>query len=52
MRFHCSSVSSCRCTVSVDHTLRHLANPIRNSTVQPRFRDLPETLDLAIRDTP
>jgi hypothetical protein len=52
MRFHCSSVSSCLCTVSVDHTQRHLANPIRNSTVQPRFRDLPRTLDLAIRDTP
>ena len=52
MRFHSASVSSCRCTVSVDHTRRHLANPIRNSTGQPRFRDLPRTPDLAIRDTP
>jgi hypothetical protein len=52
MRFHSASLSSCRCTVSVDHTRRHLANPIRNPTGQAGFRDLPRTLDLAIRDTP
>jgi hypothetical protein len=52
MRFHSASLSSCRCTVSVDHTRRHLANPIRNSTVQPRFRTFPGNLDLTIRDTP
>ena len=52
MRFHSASVSSCRCTESVDHTRRHLANPIRNSTVQPRFRTFPGNLDLTIRDTP
>jgi hypothetical protein len=52
MRFHSASLSSCRRTVSVDHTQSRLANPIRNSKVQPRSRPLPDVADLVIRDTP
>ena len=52
MRFHSASVSSCRCTVSVDHIRQHRANPIRISELQPRFRRPARTPDLAIGDTP
>jgi hypothetical protein len=52
MRFHSASLSSCRRTVTVDHTQRRLANPIRNSVVPPRSRSLPNVADLEIRDTP
>jgi hypothetical protein len=52
MRFHSASLSSCRCTPGVDHTQRHLANPIRIHPLRPRFRNFPGFPDLAIRDTP
>lgn len=52
MRFQSASLSSCRCTGSVDHNEHLAANSIWNPRLQPRFRQPVQESDLAFEDTP
>jgi hypothetical protein len=52
MRFQSPSLSSCRCTGSVDHNEHLFANRIRKQELPPRFRQPAQKSDLVIEDTP
>lgn len=49
---HCTSVSSCRCTASVDQLFDRSATMISTTSPEPNFRPRRTGADLKIRDTP